>query len=134
LQRIDQQPARACALHAIELVRVDHHHRVASVQRDSLRAVAVRPAHELAEAGFGILKRPRASQRLHAWLGLRHFFSGHDDQNSRALHLLRSDGVLCPRPHALGIFNLKTAVDRLSSCRTPRGLGSCFVFAASPSG
>ena len=72
------------SLHAIELVSVDHHHRIPSVQRDTLRAIAVRPAHELAETGFGILKRPAAAQRLNGWLGLRHFFSSHGDQNSMA--------------------------------------------------
>jgi hypothetical protein len=63
-QSFDQQLAGSRALQAIEFVCIDNHHRIAAVQRDVLRPIAMCHAHELAESRLGVLKAPAAARRL----------------------------------------------------------------------
>jgi len=64
LQSLDQQLAGSRALQAIEFVCVDNHHRIAAVQRDVLRPIAMCQAHEFAESRLGVLKAPATARRL----------------------------------------------------------------------
>ena len=42
----------------MKLVSIDDYDGITAMQRDVLRAVAVRKAHEFAEPRFGVLKAP----------------------------------------------------------------------------
>jgi len=64
LQSFDQLFAGLRALHAIEFICIDNHHRIPAVQRDVLRSIAMCHAHELAESRLGVLKAPAAARRL----------------------------------------------------------------------
>ena len=81
LQSLDQQLAASRSLQAIEFVCGDHHYRIAAVQRDVLRPIAVRHAHEFAESRLGVLKAPATARGLRGRHCRGEGFSSHTDQN-----------------------------------------------------
>jgi len=84
LQGFDQQLAGSRALQPFEFVCVDNHHRIPAMQRDVLRTIAVRHAHEFAESRLGVLKAPATARRLGGQYGRGWFFSSHADQHISA--------------------------------------------------
>ena len=84
LQSVDQHLPGAPAFLAVKLVRVDDHDSIAPVQRDVLRPVTVRQAHEFTETRLRVLQAPTAALRLGGCGGPLRSFSGHADQISTA--------------------------------------------------
>jgi len=64
LQSFDQQLPRGLTLQAVKLVRVDNNDGIAAMQRDELRSITVRQAHQLTETRLGILQAPTTALRL----------------------------------------------------------------------
>jgi len=96
LQSLDQQPASSLALQAIEFVCVDNHHRIAAVQRNVLRPIAVRHTHEFAESRLSVLKAPAIARRLRGRHCQRRRFSSHADQNITAQQWRQGLGLHVP--------------------------------------
>jgi hypothetical protein len=61
LQRLDQQFTRSRALQAIEFVGI--HNRIAAVQGDVLRPIAVGQTNPFAEPRLGVLQAPARAWR-----------------------------------------------------------------------
>jgi hypothetical protein len=80
LQSLDEQLAASRALQASEFVCIDNHHRIAAMQGDVLRPIAVRHAHELAESRLSLLKPPTTARRLRSRYCQGWSFSSHADQ------------------------------------------------------
>jgi len=84
LQSLDQQFAGSRAFQPFEFVCVDNHHRIPAMQRDVLRPIAVRHAHEFAESRLGVLEAPAIARRLRGRCCQGWFFFSHGDQNITA--------------------------------------------------
>ena len=115
LQSLDQQLAGSRALQAIEFVRVDNHHGIAAMQRDVLRPIAVRHAHEFAESRLSVLKAPSTTRRLRGRYCQGWCFSSHADQNITAPRGRQRLGL--PAPDA----DIRDQTARLLAHPTVRG-------------
>lgn len=82
LQSLDQQLAGSRTFQAIEFVCVDNHYRIAAVQRDVLRPIAARHAHEFAESRLRVLKAPATARPLPSRCLQGGYISSHADQNT----------------------------------------------------
>lgn len=71
LQGVDQLLPGTRTFQAVKLVCVDNNDSVTAMQRDVLRSVAMRQAHQLAESRLGVLKAPTTAGRLRGRLSQR---------------------------------------------------------------
>src|SRR5262249_34845500 len=96
LQGVDQRAPCALPLEAAEFVGGHNHHLITAMYGHKLRPLAPRAPHQLAEASFGILKRP--ARRPTRRLGGRFCNSSHNDQFIPTAILFKIVGRRAQRP------------------------------------